>query len=83
MSEKQDKQKAEKIKLFNMLKRVFNGKDGKELDKFLRDVTGYEYDQYSDNPERMAYLLGRRSVYISLQKFLKEANDGRRDTGAT
>jgi len=40
-------------------------------------------DQFSDNPERMAYLLGRRSVYIALQKFLKEANDGRRDANTT
>ncbi len=80
MSENNDKQQDKKIKLLNMLKRVFNGSDGKELDDFFKDITGYEYDQYSDNPERMAYLLGRRSVYISLQKFLKEANDGRRYT---
>jgi len=42
MSEKQDKQKSEKIKLLNMLQRVFNGRDGKELDIFFRDITGYE-----------------------------------------
>lgn len=65
----------DKTKTLNMLKAVFDGKYGKQLDEFLRTICGYEQDLFSDDMGRMAYLVGRRSVYITIQRMLKEAKD--------
>ena len=69
--------KKDKTEILNMLDRVFNGKNGKQLDEFLRDLCNYDNELFSDDPYRTAFLLGRRSVYLNIKRLLKEAKDAR------
>lgn len=55
-----------------MLKRVFTSSDGKEFDKLLQNICGYNYDVFNDDPYRTAYLAGKRAVYLQLKNLLKE-----------
>lgn len=67
----------DKTKTLNMLKAVFEGRYGKQLDDFLKAICGYEQDLFSEDMGRMAYLVGRRSVYITIKRMLEEAKDVR------
>ena len=60
------------VEIKNMLKRVFTSSDGKEFDKLLQNICGYNYDVFNDDPYRTAYLAGKRAVYLQLKNLLKE-----------
>ncbi len=57
----------------NMLRRIFLSEDGREFKKMLANICGYDNDLFTTDPYQSAYFLGRRSVYLMLQKLIEEA----------
>jgi len=65
-----------------MLVSVFSSINGKKFDKFLRQICMADRTVYDDNPYRMAFNEGKRSVYLTI-KNLMEVKHGRRSDHAT